>query len=44
MKQHNVDFELYTAGQYKRTVTMFGENTAEGKAKFEEELQRTRAV
>ncbi|MDX7880232.1 protease SohB [Acinetobacter nosocomialis] len=41
LKQHNVDFELYTAGQYKRTVTMFGENTPEGKAKFEEELQQT---
>ena len=38
LKEHNIDFELYTAGQYKRTVTMFGENTAEGKAKFEEEI------
>lgn len=41
LKQHNVDFELYTAGEYKRTVTMFGENTEEGKAKFEEELHQT---
>ena len=41
LKEHHVDFELYTAGQFKRTVTMFGENTAEGKAKFEEELQQT---
>lgn len=44
LKQHNVDFELYTAGQYKRTVTMFGENTPEGKAKFEEELQQTHVL
>lgn len=44
LKQHNVDFELYTAGQYKRTVTMFGENTEEGKAKFEEELQQTHVL
>ncbi|MFW1689762.1 protease SohB [Acinetobacter ursingii] len=44
LKQHNVDFELYTAGEYKRTVTMFGENTPEGKAKFEEELQQTHAL
>lgn len=44
LKQHNVDFELYTAGQYKRTVTMFGENTDEGKAKFEEELQQTHVL
>ena len=44
LKQHNVDFELYTAGQYKRTVTMFGESTPEGKAKFEEELQQTHSL
>lgn len=44
LKEHNIDFELYTAGQYKRTVTMFGENTEEGKAKFEEELQQTHAL
>ncbi len=44
LKQHNVDFEMYTAGQYKRTVTMFGENTSEGKAKFEEELQQTHVL
>lgn len=44
LKEHNVDFELYTAGQYKRNVTMFGENTPEGKAKFEEELQQTHVL
>lgn len=41
LKEKHIDFELYTAGQFKRTVTMFGENTAEGKAKFEQELQQT---
>lgn len=44
LKEHHVDFELYTAGQYKRTVTMFGENTEEGKNKFEEELQQTHVL
>ncbi|HBG83376.1 MAG TPA: protease SohB [Acinetobacter radioresistens] len=44
LKEHNVDFELYTAGEYKRTVTMFGENTPEGKAKFEQELQQTHGL
>ncbi|MDM1340086.1 protease SohB [Acinetobacter pseudolwoffii] len=44
LKDNKIDFELYTAGQYKRTVTMFGENTEEGKAKFEEELQQTHAL
>lgn len=41
LKEHKVDFELFTAGEYKRTVTMFGENTEEDKRKFEEELQQT---
>lgn len=44
LKENKIDFELYTAGQYKRTVTMFGENTEEGKAKFEEELKQTHAL
>lgn len=41
LKEHNIDFEIFTAGEYKRTVTVFGENSAEGKAKFEQELQQT---
>ena len=41
LKEKHIYFELYTAVEFKRTVTMFGENTAEGKAKFEEELQQT---
>ncbi|MGL3044232.1 protease SohB [Acinetobacter pecorum] len=44
LKDNKIDFELYTAGEYKRTVTMFGENTEEGRAKFEEELQQTHAL
>ncbi|ENV46607.1 signal peptide peptidase SppA, 36K type [Acinetobacter brisouii CIP 110357] len=44
LREHHVDFELYTAGQYKRTVTMFGENTQEGKDKFEQELQQTHTL
>ncbi|MDH3441797.1 MAG: S49 family peptidase, partial [Gammaproteobacteria bacterium] len=34
-----VDFEMITAGKYKRTVTMFGENTDEDRAKLKEELE-----
>ena len=41
LKENKIDFELYTAGEFKRTVTMFGENTEDGKAKFEAELQQT---
>ena len=34
-----VDFEQVTAGRYKRTVTMFGRNTDEDRAKLREELE-----
>ena len=36
---HGVDFEQITAGEYKRTVTMFGENTDADRAKLKEELE-----
>lgn len=39
LKKHNVDYELYTAGEYKRTVTMFGENSEKAKQKFNQELE-----
>ncbi len=39
LKQHHVDFEQHTAGEHKRTLTLFGENTEEGRAKFREELE-----
>lgn len=41
LKKHDVDFELFTAGEYKRTVTMFGENTDKGRGKFLQELEET---
>ncbi len=41
MKKHDIDFELFTAGEYKRTITMFGENTDKGREKFVEELEET---
>src|SRR5712671_1615210 len=41
LKEHNVDFELHTAGQYKRTLTLFGENTDAARGKFQEELEDT---
>lgn len=44
LKKHDVDFEMFTAGEYKRTVTMFGENTEKGKEKFVEELEDTHAL
>ena len=38
MKKNEIDYYLFTAGQYKRTVTPFAEVTEEGKEKFQENL------
>lgn len=41
LKKHDIDYELLTAGEYKRTLTIFGENTAKGREKFQEDLELT---
>lgn len=41
LKKNDVDFEMLTAGEYKRTLTMFGENTDKGRQKFVEDLETT---
>jgi len=41
LKKHDVDFEVLTAGEYKRTLTVFGENTDKGREKFQEDLETT---
>ncbi|WP_288475919.1 protease SohB [uncultured Pantoea sp.] len=41
LKRNDIDVELHTAGQYKRTLTLFGENTPEGREKFQEDLDET---
>ena len=41
LKKHDIDFELLTAGEHKRTLTVFGENTEQGREKFIEDLQDT---
>ncbi|WP_323814749.1 protease SohB [Cellvibrio sp. NN19] len=44
LKKNDIDYEMFTAGEYKRTVTMFGENTEKGRAKFVEELEDTHVL
>jgi len=39
LEAKGVDFEQITAGRYKRTLTMFGENTDEGRAKLKEQIE-----
>lgn len=41
LKKNDVDYEMLTAGEYKRTLTMFGENTDKGRQKFVDELEDT---
>ncbi len=41
LKEHNVDYEEMTAGDYKRTVSIFGEITEKGRKKFVEQLEET---
>lgn len=41
LKKNHIDYEQFTAGEFKRTVTMFGENTEAARAKFREEIEAT---
>ncbi|WP_440873935.1 protease SohB [Thalassotalea sp. PLHSN55] len=44
LKKNDIDYEQFTAGEFKRTVTMFGENTDKGREKFVEELEETHVL
>jgi serine protease SohB len=41
LKKYDVDFKEYTAGDYKRTVSLFGEITPKGEEKFRDQLEQT---
>jgi len=44
LKKHDVDFQEMTAGEFKRTVSVFGEITERGRKKFQEELEDTHSL
>lgn len=44
LAEHGIDFEQVTAGRYKRTVTMFGRNTDEDRAKLREEIEEVHVL
>jgi serine protease SohB len=44
LERNGVDFELHTAGEYKRTLTLFGENTDAARQKLKEQLEETHAL
>ena len=41
LKKHDIDFEQLYAGEYKRTLTLFGENTDKGRDKMKADLEET---
>ncbi len=44
LEKHNIDFEEHTAGEYKRTLTLFGKNTNEDRKNFQNELEETHTL
>ncbi len=44
LKKNDIDFELHTAGAYKRTLTMFGENMEKDREKFVQDLEETHTL
>jgi serine protease SohB len=41
LKKNDVEFEQITAGEFKRTLTLFGENTDKAREKFRDEIEQT---
>ena len=41
LKKYDVDVDVMTAGEFKRTVSVLGEITEKGKQKFQQELEET---
>lgn len=39
LQHHHIDFEQIAAGEYKRTLTMFGENTEKSRHKVQQEIE-----
>ena len=44
LKKNDIDFEMVTAGEFKRTLTVFGENTDKARDKFKEEIEDTHVL
>jgi len=44
LQKNEIDVEILTAGEYKRTLTMFGENTDKGREKFKNDLEETHTL
>lgn len=44
LKKNDIDYKEYTAGAFKRTVSIFGEISPEGESKFKSQLEDTHVL
>ena len=44
LKKNDVDYEIISAGEFKRTMTIFGEITKKGKAKVQEDVETIHGI
>lgn len=44
LKKYDVDYKEYTAGEFKRTISLLGEITPNGEKKFKEQLESTHVL
>lgn len=44
LHKNNIEFEQLTAGEYKRTLTMFGENTKQDRQKVQADIDETQVL
>ena len=44
LDSHGIDFEQFKGGEYKRTVTMFGENTDADRAKLAQDIEEIHGI
>jgi serine protease SohB len=44
LKKNGIDFEMIKAGELKRTLTLFGTNTDQDRARFKEQIEDTHAL
>lgn len=44
LRKHDVDYHELTAGEFKRTISIFGEVTEKGRQKFQDQLEEIHAL
>lgn len=44
LRKNDIEYKEYTAGDFKRTVSIFGEITEKGESKFKEQLEATHVL